>query len=90
MFPDTFDVKATREDTVTGFKELLFIAAEERGFNMEGIDPDSVFIAFWDADEEEAKMYNGFVKLAKIRPTPTLAFLRGYLQVNSFGAWAIL
>lgn len=71
-------MKATLVDTVTEFKDLLF-KAEERGFNTEGIAPDFVFIAFWDADDTDTKVYRDTIKFFNFDSEPTDGYFNGYL-----------
>ncbi|KAG0068432.1 hypothetical protein BGZ90_000581 [Linnemannia elongata] len=81
VFPHMLEVEVSLlKDTVASFKDLIFDKAEEKGFNMEGIDPEAVFIGFQDDAYQAAEYYHEGKKLKDFENVPRYAFLGHYLS----------
>lgn len=74
-FPLFINVAVSEEDTVLGFKDLLFWMAEEKGIMMEGFDPVSLKVGFWDYDEQCLFIYENETKIMDFTCPPSSAYL---------------
>lgn len=79
VFPQMLEVKAYLKDTVADLKDLILNQAEEEGFNMEGIDPEAVFIGFEDDLDQPSHYYRDGTKLMDFERLPRYAILSHYL-----------
>ena len=80
-FPPHFSVDVSPEDTVAGVKDRIFNKSEDKGYNMAGIDQQSMIVCF--PDDGDDKLCHYYLDKTKVRDftpnVPMVAFLPCFL-----------
>lgn len=68
--PKIFDVCASTENTIAGFKDIAILTAQGKGYT-EYIDPETMMVTFFDNDMRIVIYGEEDIKLKKLKKFPT-------------------